>query len=173
MLKTRKLPLNRAKLQLLALAGLLALTGFPTHAQDAPAQPLDQNSTPAQQDNGYDVPNGPDNGQDPPTRVARLSYLEGSVSLQPGGQGDWGDASRNRPVTVGDKIWSDQGARAEIQAGYAAIHLGNMTAFSFLNLDDQTTQMRLAEGTINFRVRELRQDDVYEVDTPNLAFNVV
>ena len=32
--------------------------------------------------------------------------------------------------------------------------------------------MRLAEGTINFRVRELREGDVYEVDTPNLAFTV-
>src|SRR5262249_54702967 len=33
-------------------------------------------------------------------------------------------------------------------------------------------QMRLAEGALNFRVRELREGDVYEVDTPNLAFTV-
>ena len=32
--------------------------------------------------------------------------------------------------------------------------------------------MRLAEGSINFRVRELREGDVYEVDAPNLAFTV-
>ena len=32
--------------------------------------------------------------------------------------------------------------------------------------------MRLAEGVINIRVRELREGDVYEIDTPNLAFNV-
>ena len=32
--------------------------------------------------------------------------------------------------------------------------------------------MRLAEGTINFRVRELREGDQYEVDTPNAAFTV-
>jgi hypothetical protein len=47
-----------------------------------------------------------------------------------------------------------------------------MTALSFLNMDDQTTQMRLAEGTINVRVRELREGDVYEIDTPNLSFNI-
>ena len=32
--------------------------------------------------------------------------------------------------------------------------------------------MRLAEGRINFRVREIREGDLYEVDTPNLAFTV-
>src|SRR5258708_15447435 len=79
---------------------------------------------------------------------------------------------RNRPVSIGDKIWADNNARAEIQAGEASIHLASMTALAFLNLDDQTTQMRLAEGTINIRVRELREGDVYEVDTPNLSFNV-
>ena len=157
----------------LALAGVLALAAIPLHAQDAPPQPIDQNDSQVaqDQDNGaFDIPNGPDSGQDPPTRVARLSYIDGSVSFQPGGQGDWGAATRNRPVTVGDKIWSDQDARAELQAGPASIHLGSMTALSFLNLDDQTTQMRLAEGTINFRVRELREGDVYEVDTPNVTF---
>jgi len=109
---------------------------------------------------------------DPPTRVARLSSVDGSVSMQPGGSGDWGAAARNRTVTIGDKIWSDKDSRAELQAGQASIHLGSMTALSFLNLDENIIQMRLAEGSINFRVRELRQGEVYEVDAPNLAFMV-
>jgi hypothetical protein len=109
---------------------------------------------------------------DPPSRVARLSFVDGSVSMQPGGSGDWGAAAQNRPVTIGDKIWSDKDSRAELQAGQASIHLGSMTALSFLNLDENIIQMRLAEGSINFRVRELRKGDVYEVDAPNLAFTV-
>jgi len=113
-----------------------------------------------------------DEEKDPPTRVARISYVDGSVSLQPGGQGDWGSAAKNRPVTIGDKIWVDKDSRAELQAGTAAIHLGSMTALSFLNLDQGITQMRLAEGSINFRVSELREGDLYEVDAPNLAFTV-
>jgi len=113
-----------------------------------------------------------DEEKDPPTRVARISYVDGSVSLQPGGQGDWGAAAQNRPVTIGDKIWVDKDSRAELQAGPASIHLGSMTALSFLNLDQGITQMRLAEGSVNFRVSELRQGDVYEVDAPNLAFTV-
>src|SRR5258707_6291841 len=31
---------------------------------------------------------------------------------------------------------------------------------------------RLAEGHVNFRVRELRQGETYEIDTPNLVFTV-
>jgi hypothetical protein len=92
--------------------------------------------------------------------------------MQPGGTGDWGSAALNRPVTIGDKLWTDQNSRMELQAGAANIHLGSMTALSFLNLDENITQMRLAEGQLNFRVRELRQGDVYEVDTPNVAFTV-
>ena len=142
---------------LLSLSGLLLVA--PVKAQDQ-----------VPQDQGIQT-NQPDQN-DPPSRVARLSYLDGSVSLQPGGEGDWGSAARNRPITIGDKLWSDKGSRAELQAGQASIHLGAMTALSFLNLDENITQMRLAEGSVNFRVRELREGDLYEVDTPNVAFTV-
>jgi hypothetical protein len=152
----------------LLLAAAVAFGATAVRAQDAPSN--DQNGIYNEQGNeNYDAP---ENGQDPPSRVARLSYIDGSVSFQPGGQGDWGQATRNRPVTIGDKIWADNNSRAELQAGQASIHLSSNTALSFLNLDDQTTQMRLAEGSINFRIRELREGDVYEVDTPNLSFNV-
>jgi hypothetical protein len=109
---------------------------------------------------------------DPPSRVARISYLDGNVSFQPTGTQDWAAAAKNRPVTVGDKLWTDQDSRAELQAGQASLHLGSMTAFSFLNLDENILQARIAEGAVSFRVRELREGDLYEVDTPNAAFTV-
>ncbi len=146
---------------LFSLAGLLFLLSPALNAQAPP----DQGPSAIE-------PMVQDDSQNPPSRVARISYLDGSVSMQPGGTGDWGSAAVNRPVTIGDKIWTDQDSRAELQAGEASVHLGGMTALSFLNLDDNITQMRLAEGQINFRVRELRQGVVYEVDTPNLAFTV-
>jgi len=167
--------LNKVRYSLLFLAGAVALGSTAVYGQNAPSSDYNQNNNqnPNMPDNAdqsnYDAP---ENGQDPPTRVARLSFVDGAVSFQPGGQGDWAQAMRNRPVSIGDKIWADNNARAEIQAGEASIHLASMTALSFLNMDDQTTQMRLAEGTINIRVRELREGDAYEVDTPNLSFNV-
>src|SRR5467141_2388121 len=85
--------------------------------------------------------------KDPPTRVARISYVDGSVSLQPGGQGDWGSAAKNRPVTIGDKLWVDKDSRAELQAGTAAMHLGSMTALSFLNLDRALSRCAIPTAT--------------------------
>jgi FecR protein len=167
--------LTRARLLTLSIVGLLsfgAMRLLAQESQDPGYQDQGDQDQGQQQPPGGDIDYNGDPQQDPPSRVARLSYIDGSVSFQPGGQGDWGAATRNRPVTIGDKIWSDNNSKAELQAGQASVHISSMTALSFLNLDDQTTQMRLAEGTINFRVREMREGDVYEVDTPNLAFTV-
>ena len=53
-----------------------------------------------------------DQQDDPPTRVARLGYMEGSVSFQPAGETDWVQAVPNRPMTTGDKLWADKDSRA-------------------------------------------------------------
>ncbi len=113
-----------------------------------------------------------DQQDDPPTRVARLGYIEGSVSFQPAGEDDWVQAVPNRPMTTGDKLWADKDSRAELQLGSAVIRLSENTGVSFLNLDDHTVQLQLSSGSINVRVRRLDQDDDFEVDTPNLAFTV-
>ena len=97
-----------------------------------------------------------DNDQDdPPSRVARLGYMEGSVSFQPSGESDWAEAISNRPMTTGDKLWADRDSRAEVQLGSSTIDLAANTGFSFLNLDDRTVQIQLSSGTINVRVFEL------------------
>jgi hypothetical protein len=114
-----------------------------------------------------------DDDDDPPSRVARLSFASGPVSFNPAGTDDWVSAVVNRPITTGDKLWTDNGARAELHIGSAAIRLSANTGFSFLNLDDGTAQIRLTEGTINVRVRSLDQDETFEIDTPNLAFSVL
>ena len=109
---------------------------------------------------------------DPPGRVARLSDLQGSVSLQPGGVQDWAAATLNRPLTTGDRLWADQDARAELDMGDAAIRLGSTTGFSFLNLDDNTTQMQLTAGTLIVHVRNIQPGQTYEIDTPNVALSL-
>jgi Family of unknown function (DUF6600) len=107
---------------------------------------------------------------DPPGRVARLSYTNGAVSFSPAGTDDWAAAVVNRPVTTGDKLWADKDSRAELGLGTAYIRLNSETGFSLLNLDDSTTQIRLTEGTINVYVKRLDQNEIFEVDTPNVAF---
>src|SRR6202171_4425602 len=82
---------------------------------------------------------------DPPTRVARLSHVDGSVSFEPGGTDEWVTAMINRPMTTGDKLWADRDSSAELHIGSASIRLGANTGFSFLNLDDNTVQLQITE----------------------------
>jgi hypothetical protein len=110
---------------------------------------------------------------DPPSRVARLAYAGGSVSFQPAGTDDWVTAGLNRPVTTGDKLWSDHDGRVELQLDGSLIRLSNDTGISFLNLSDNVTQIQLMAGTLLVRVRRLDDDETYEIDTPNLAFSVL
>jgi hypothetical protein len=112
-------------------------------------------------------------GDDPPTRVARLSYVDGQVSFSPAGTDDWVAAVVNRPITTGDKLWADQNSRVELHIGSAAIRLGEQTGFSFLNFDDHIMQIQLTEGTVSLRVRRINEGETIEVDTPNLAFSIV
>jgi hypothetical protein len=109
---------------------------------------------------------------DPPGRVARLGYLQGSVSFQPAGEPDWVGAVPNRPMSTGDQLWTDEDSRAEVQLGSAVIRLAPLTGFSFLDLDDSTVQIQLTSGAISFTVRRLGEEDDFEVDTPNQAFTV-
>ncbi len=111
--------------------------------------------------------------RDPPGRVARLDYSQGSVSFRPGGEDDWVTGVPNRPLVTGDDLWADEDSRAEVHVGSTAIRLGSKTGITFLALDDQTTQIRLAEGSLILRVRHVDDEDTYEVDTPNLAFTLL
>ncbi len=109
---------------------------------------------------------------DPPSRVARLGYMTGAVSFSPAGENDWVQATINRPLTTGDRLWADAGARTEIQVGGAMIRMNAATGMSVVNLDDRIAQLQLTQGTLNVRVRRLEPNQVFEVDTPNLAFVV-
>ncbi len=148
--------------------------------QTSPLQAQDDNQGPPPDQNQVQNAPGPnDQGpppdgqqQDPPTRVARLNYMDGSVSFQPGGQGDWVQAVPNRPLTTGDNLWADVNSKAELHVGSTAIRMGSETSLTFLELDDRTTQLKLSQGTILLRVRHLDDEDLFEVDTPNLAFTI-
>ncbi len=110
---------------------------------------------------------------DPPSRAARLSYINGSVSFQPGGVDDWVPATPNRPMTTGDRLWSDDGSRAEMNLGSAEFRLGSRSNFTFLNLDDRTAQVQISVGSLNVRLRRLADDETVEIDTPQVAFTLL
>jgi len=107
---------------------------------------------------------------DPPARVARLSDMSGNVSFTPAGENEWVQAQLNRPIVTGDRLWTADGGRVELQVGASTVRLDNASSFDFLNLNDQMAQMELTQGTMNINVRRLHGDETYEVDTPTIAF---
>jgi hypothetical protein len=160
-MKTRKR--LRAWLVVFGLLTLFSLAPIRAKAQD---QDQDRAQAFHEQDDQGDQ-------QDPPGRVARLNYSQGSVSFQPAGEGDWVTAVPNRPMVTGDNLWADENSRAEAHIGSTALRLGARSGITFLNIDDRTVQIRVAQGSLMVRVRHVDDDDTYEVDTPNVAFTLL
>jgi hypothetical protein len=111
--------------------------------------------------------------QDPPGRVARVQYMSGQVSMQPGGVNDWIGASLNRPLTTADRVWTDKDSRAELNVGDGYLRMNSETSVTLTNVSDSTVQIELDQGTLSLTVRHLERGEVYEVDTPNFAFTVM
>ena len=110
---------------------------------------------------------------DPPARVARISYLKGSVSLQVSGDTGWSEATLNYPVTTGDRLYTDQDSRAELQVGRFAVRFSESTDLTLTNLTDDLMQLGLTQGTIRVSVYELPSGDSIEVDTPSGALSLL
>lgn len=109
---------------------------------------------------------------DPPSRVARLQYMTGQVSVQPEGTGDWVEGSSNRPLTNADNVWADKDSRAELNVGTGQLRISSETSLTLTNVDSNAVQVTLHQGALNVHVRRLYEGEVWEIDTPNLAFTV-
>jgi hypothetical protein len=109
---------------------------------------------------------------DPPGRIVRLGYANGAVSFLPAGATDWVTAELNRPLSMGDRLWTGPGARAELQMGSSAMRIAPGTSVSVVAFDDRVEQYEVAQGTVRLRVRSMDRDDTVEIDTPNLAFSI-
>ena len=107
---------------------------------------------------------------DPPAVVGRLNYLSGPVSFAPAeASEDWVAATLNRPITTGDRLWTDNNAFAEMHVGSLAVRMAPQTSMDVLNLDDRALQLRVAQGDMNLRVRRLSSGRLIEIATPNGA----
>ena len=110
---------------------------------------------------------------DPPARVVRLNLTEGDVSFRPAGMDDWTTAAINRPLIDGDELWTEPYARAELHVGSGVVRLGASTAFGVISETDRVAQLRLSTGSMFVRVRNVDEDSVWEVDTPNASVSLL
>jgi hypothetical protein len=72
-------------------------------------------------------------------------------------------------VTTGDRLYTDQGARAELEVGSFAVRLSQGTDVTLANLNDQLMQLGVGQGTLRVTVYEMPENNSVEIDTPNGA----
>jgi hypothetical protein len=103
--------------------------------------------------------------------VARISFVSGPVTYGRGDDPDeWDDAIENVPLTIGDRLYSPENGRAELQLSSGNfVRLAPRSYFTTLNLSDDIKQFYLGEGSASFNIKRLQSDEVIEIDTPNVS----
>ncbi len=69
-------------------------------------------------------------------------------------------------------MWTDKESRSELSLGTAAIRMNSETSLTLTNVGDESVQLQLDQGTLNVTVFRLFKGEIYEVDTPNIAFTI-
>lgn len=107
-----------------------------------------------------------------PVRMARFSYVSGSVSWRPSDTVDWSAASINLPIRQGASISVPGGSRSEVQFddGSAMQLGGNATAVLQTMYSDSSgefTEISLTGGLASFMLRSSVSE--FQIDTPQCA----
>ena len=112
---------------------------------------------------GWAQEDGPGRG------VARLSLLNGDVSVRRGDSGDWMAAAVNTPLVVQDHVVTGAASRAEMQFDWAnMLRLAPNTEVRLAEMEYRRYQVQVARGTVTLGV--LRDSDAeIEVNTPQVS----
>ncbi|MBW8271087.1 DUF6600 domain-containing protein, partial [Caldovatus aquaticus] len=103
---------------------------------------------------------------DPPARVGRIARLQGNVSFRLPEQDEWIPAEPNFPVTAGNAIWTEPGARAAVQIGRSNLALDGGTDLQFAVIDETTVLATMPQGTVYARLRDLAPGETVQLVTP-------
>ena len=94
---------------------------------------------------------------DPPGRVARVSLIEGEAAVFIDPEAGWEAARVNAHLTGENSVWTEPGARAELQLGGSVLRLGEATQLDILRLDDESFQAHVTRGVLTLRLRAWRR----------------
>ena len=104
--------------------------------------------------------------QDPPSRVGYVSLIEGTVSMHPNATDPWAPASINYPLVAGTSLWTEPGAKAEIQIGAARVDLDGGTEVDIVAVDDQNIDLNVPQGRADVHLHGRQPNESYEVTVP-------
>ena len=114
----------------------------------------------------------PAHGQDPDDLkrgVARISLMNGDVSVRRGDSGDWVAGVINAPLLTDDRIAAGASSRGEVQFDSAnMLRFGANTELRLSQLEYGRYHMELAHGIVTYRVLRPSEANV-EIDTPTVS----
>ncbi len=90
----------------------------------------------------------------PPSRVGRVSAVDGTVAVRPAG-GEWADSAVNHPVASGMSVRTPAQGRAVLRIGAETIALAAASEVDLTRLDSGATQIVLRQGRIGVRLSQL------------------
>ncbi|HYL73030.1 MAG TPA: FecR family protein [Bryobacteraceae bacterium] len=111
----------------------------------------------------------PDGQYEQGRAVARISVINGDVSVRRGDSNEVVAAAMNAPLLANDTLLTSSSSRAEIQLDYGKIlRVGPNSEVRFVGMDIKSFQIQVAAGTVTFRVLRPSESQA-EVDTPSIA----
>lgn len=101
--------------------------------------------------------------------VARISIMDGQVSVKRGDAGEWVPGVINAPLMSDDSIATAPNSRAEVQFDSGnLIRIGGNAQIHLTTLEAERFQMELGKGTVTYRVLRASNANA-EVDTPSIS----
>jgi hypothetical protein len=105
----------------------------------------------------------------PESNAARVSLINGDVSMQRADTGEWAAATINTPLLRGDGLATGDKSRAELQLDYANIlRLASRSQAKIADLTRSRIQVQISQGYANYSVFKGSEAQI-EIDTPNVA----
>lgn len=109
----------------------------------------------------------------PPSRVGRVSQLDGDASVREASANDWQEIDRNSPLFEGDELYTNNNSRLEVQLGGGRyLRLDEQTNVVFAYLDSNSIRMEVPVGSVILSVDELERSESIEISAPSAALTV-
>ncbi|HUB82870.1 MAG TPA: DUF6600 domain-containing protein [Bryobacteraceae bacterium] len=101
--------------------------------------------------------------------VARISLMDGEVSVRRGDSGEWVAGVINAPLLTDDRIATGQNSRAEVQFDAAnVLRIGGNAEIHLALLENGKYHIEIARGTVTFRTLRQGHADI-ELNTPSVS----
>jgi hypothetical protein len=118
---------------------------------------------------GVATPGRAQDADDEQRGVARISMMNGEVSVRRGDAGEWVAGVVNAPLMSDDRISTAPNSRAEVQFDASnLIRIGGNAEVHLAQVSDGRYQLEIAHGTVTYVVLRPSAANV-EVDTPSVS----